>query len=238
MPKYEKIRNRRLFQRKEPENRLWKFLNSSIVIWCLTVIVGSFVTFTYTNLQACLKDADEKATRANRVFAEVLDRRVEILHAINKATNMPDLAKRLKGISYTRHEFRDVSMQSLLADLKDNQTITRKLPFAEEMGRMQLEAAQITEDDLPYIEVLGGRTVDDLPESFLPKLKAVTPKLATWVSGELSFVGNWSIVPYCTVSDAVASLWQSRERILEFKLFIPPREAPFVALPPGQKSEK
>ena len=63
---------------KPRDSRAWKILNSSIVIWALTAILGSVLTFTFTNLQSCLKDADEKATRGNKVFREILDRRVTI----------------------------------------------------------------------------------------------------------------------------------------------------------------
>jgi hypothetical protein len=121
-----------------------EIINSSIVIWALTALVGSFVTFTYTNLQSCLKDADEKATRANSIYAEVLDRRVDILHAINDAKNLPDLSPRLKNLSYIRYDFKDVPLLSLAAEMRQFQTITHKLPFAEELGRTSIEASRLS----------------------------------------------------------------------------------------------
>jgi hypothetical protein len=99
----------------QPESRLWKIVNSSIVLWTLTAVVGSFVTFAFTNLQSCLKDADEKATRANRVYSEILNRRVDFLHAVNDAKSLTDLSARLKGLSYFWYEFKDVQCCRLLS---------------------------------------------------------------------------------------------------------------------------
>jgi hypothetical protein len=218
-------------------SKTWTFINSSIFLWALTAIVGSFVTFTFTNLQSCLKDADEKATRSNRVYTEILNRRIDFLHAVNDAKSLPDLSVRLKGLSYFRYEFKDVPMLSLVVEMKEFQTITRKLPFAEELGRSNIAAAGITEDDVQYIEVLNTGSVDGKPESFFSGIKSALPRLSTYLNGELSFASNWSIVPYCTIGDAVASMWQSRDRILEFKEFVPKREAPFIALPQGKKQK-
>lgn len=189
---------RRRFYRPRPpkrESKAWKIINSSIVIWTLTAVVGSFVTFTYTNLQSCLKDADEKATRVNKVYAELLDRRVDVLHAINGAKNISDLYARLKNVSYTRYDFKDVPILSLVAEMKQFQTITRKLPFAEDLGRSSIEASYLTEDDVPYIEILNGGSVDGRPDNFFAAIKAALPRLSTYVSTELSFAGNWAIVP-------------------------------------------
>lgn len=220
-----------------PESRTWTIINSSIFIWVLTAVAGSFVTFTYTNLQSCLKDADEKATRANRVYTEILNRRVDFLHAVNEAKSLPDLSARLKALSYFRYEFKDVPMLSLVTEMKEFQTITRKLPFAEELGQSSIAAAGLTSDDVQYIEVINGGTVDGKPDSFFAGIKSALPRLSTYVSGELSFAGNWSIVPYCTVGDAISSMWSARERTLEFKQFIPSREAPFIELPQGKKQK-
>jgi hypothetical protein len=236
MKKREVIRRR--FYRPRPqkrESKVWTIINSSIVIWALAAVVGSFVTFTYTNLQSCLKDADEKATRANKVYVELLDRRVDILHAINDAKTISDLSARLKNVSYTRYDFKDVPILSLVAEMKQFQTIIRKLPFAEELGHASIGAAQLTEDDVPYIEILNGGNVEGRSESFFAAIKAALPRLSIYVSNELSFAGNWAIVPYCTVGDAVVSMWKARDRILEFRNFVSPREAPFIALPPGKK---
>jgi hypothetical protein len=221
----------------QPESRLWKIINSSIVLWALTAIVGSFLTFTFTNLQSCLKDADEKATRSNSVYTEILSRRIDFLHAVNDAKSLPDLSTRLKGLTYFRYEFKDVPMLSLVVEMKEFQTITRKLPFAEELGRSSIDAAGLTEDDVQYIEVLNIGNVDGKPDSFFTGIKSALPRLSSYLNGELSFASNWSVVPYCTIGDAVASMWQSRDRILELKEFIPKREAPFIALPQGKTKQ-
>jgi hypothetical protein len=107
-----------------------------------------------------------------------------------------------------------------------------------DLGRFSIGTSGLTEDDVPYIEALNSGSVDGRPDSFFAGIKSTLPKLSNYVSGELSFASNWSIVPYCTVGDAVSSMWQARDRILEFKEFIPKREAPFIALPPGKKSRQ
>ncbi|MEH2469212.1 hypothetical protein V1281_001534 [Nitrobacteraceae bacterium AZCC 2161] len=228
------------FQRPRPkadkpqESRAWKILNSSIVIWLLTAALGSVVTFTFTNLQSCLKDADEKATRGNKVFGEILDRRVTIAHAINDSKSIADLSNRLKNIGYLRYEFKDVPIVSLTAELKEFQTITRKLPFAEAWGYLNIAVSGLSEDDLPYLEVFGGGDVSDKTAPFLTKLKEILPKYNIYLNRELAFAKHFAVVPYCTVPDAFASMWRSRDRILEFKEFETPREAPFVPLLPGK----
>lgn len=219
----------------KPESQVWKIINSSIAIWILTAIVGSLVTFTFTNLQSCLKDADEKATRANKVYGELLDRRMSIIHAINDAKSIGDLSNRLKSVGYIRYEFKDVPIVSLAAELKEFQKITRRLAFAEDLGRYNVRKSGLSEDDMPYLDVFGGGDVSGRPESFLAQLKAFLPKYTTYVNRERTFEEHFQVVPYCPVTGAFAAMWQSRDRILEFKEFDTPREAPFVPLLPSKK---
>lgn len=218
-----------------PESRAWKYLNSSIVIWALTALLGSVVTFTFTNLQSCLKDADEKATRANKVYTELLDRRAAIIRAIDDAKNVPDLSSRLKDVGYIRYEFKDIPIVSLAAEIREFQMITRKLPFAETLGRYNILTSGLSDDDLPYMEVLGGGDVTGRSESYLAKLKKVADKYSIYLGRERIFAEHYAVVPYCPVTDAFASMWRSRDRILEFKEFDTPRDAPFVPLLPGKK---
>jgi hypothetical protein len=212
-------------------------LNSSIVIWALTAILGSLVTFTFTNLQSCLKDADEKSTRANKVFGELLDRRAAIVRAIGDSKSISDLSNRLKNVGYIRSEFKDVPMVSLAAEIKEFQLITRRLRFAEALGVSNVLASGLSEDDVQYLEVFGGGDVTGKPESFLTQLKVVVPRYNIYLNRELIFANHFAVVPYCTVANAFSSMWQSRERILEFKEFPTPREAPFVPLLPGKATK-
>src|SRR4051794_18324188 len=201
------MKNRRFHrprkEEKKPESRAWKVINSSIVIWALTALIGSVVTFTFTNLQSCLKDADEKATRANKVFGEILDRRFATVQAINDAKNIPDLANRLKGIGYIRYEFKDIPVFSLAAELKEFQTITRKLPFAEALGQSHILASGLSEDDIPYLDVFGGADVTGRPEAFLTKLKQILTKYNIYLSRQRIFADHFAVVPYCPVTEAI-----------------------------------
>jgi hypothetical protein len=123
----------------------------------------------------------------------------------------------------------------LAAELKEFQKITRRLPFAEDLGRYNVLSSGISEDDMPYLGIIGGDDVSGRPESFLAKLKEFLPKYEIFVNSELTFAEHYSVVPYCPVTDAFAAMWRSRDRILEFKEFEIPREAPFVPLLPSKK---
>jgi len=114
MPKYEKIRNKRmgLFRRRDPEkpseppSRLWTFLNSSFGLWVLTATFGSLVAATYSSLQVCIKDADDRVAKYSRLQSEIQSRQSEILEAINRAESIDDLRSRLKMLHLSRRASR------------------------------------------------------------------------------------------------------------------------------------
>lgn len=174
MPIYEKLRSRRLFPKEPKKSRLgWIFsvINSAIFIWLLTAIVGSFVSFAFTNVQACWRDGDDKATKMNRTFAEIMDRREKIVFAVRQSTTLLDFVSRVHAIPTTRAEFKNVSLPALTADLKDYQIITYALPGAAEFGDAIVKAAGVTENDLVFFEILNGEPVEELTDDDFKNMK-------------------------------------------------------------------
>jgi hypothetical protein len=180
MPKYEKIRNKRmgLFRRRDPEkpseppSRLWTFLNSSFGLWVLTATFGSLVAATYSSLQVCIKDADDRVAKYSRLQSEIQSRQSEILEAINRAESIDDLRSRLKNIAANRHEFKDTPLRSLNLDYRDIQNLIRPHEIVAATVRQVSDAYGFTYEDRKYLSVVDGTLPDDISETELPKITA------------------------------------------------------------------
>jgi hypothetical protein len=225
MPKYEKIRNKRmgLFRRRDPEkpseppSRLWTFLNSSFGLWVLTATFGSLVAATYSSLQVCIKDADDRVAKYSRLQSEIQSRQSEILEAINRAESIDDLRSRLKNIAANRHEFKDTPLRSLNLDYRDIQNLIRPHEIVAATVRQVSDAYGFTYEDRKYLSVVDGTLPDDISETELPKIKALAPKFANLLNTAKTLASRYGLVQYCPIPRAFLSLWQSRGPILEYR---------------------
>ena len=132
---------------------------------------GQLVSFAFTIVQACWRDGDDKATKMNRTFAEIMDRREKIVFAVRQSTTLLDFVSRVHAIPTTRAEFKNVSLPALTADLKDYQIITYALPGAAEFGDAIVKAAGVTENDLVFFEILNGEPVEELTDDDFKNMK-------------------------------------------------------------------
>jgi hypothetical protein len=225
MPKYEKIRNKRmgLFRRRDPEkpseppSRLWTFLNSSFGLWVLTATFGSLVAATYSSLQVCIKDADDRVAKYSRLQSEIQSRQSEILEAINRAESIDDLRSRLKNIAANRQEFKDTPLRSLNLDYRDIQNLIRPHEIVAATVRQVSDAYGFTYEDRKYLSVVDGTLSDDISETELPKIKALASKFANLLNTAKTLASRYGLVQYCPIPGAFLSLWQSRGPILEYR---------------------
>jgi hypothetical protein len=104
MPKYEKIRNRRILERAKREtvrSRLWMLLNSGIFLWFLSAILLTIGGGYITNHQQCMRDADQIIDRRSRLNLELLSRNTSFASRVSAAkTFQPPFAPDKRGSVY------------------------------------------------------------------------------------------------------------------------------------------
>jgi hypothetical protein len=97
MPRYEKLRNMQLrgFQKKvlravgpPRRSRLWTFLNSAFVIWCLSAILLTVGGGYITNHQQCMRDADQIIDRRSHLALELFSRRAAFATRVSEAKTL------------------------------------------------------------------------------------------------------------------------------------------------------
>ncbi len=227
MPEYEKLRNKQsgLYRRETPPTgwaKFWsnagKVLNSSVTTWVLTVTFGSMVAYTYANLQACLKDGDERAAKLNRLVSEMHDRYALIIVAVKQANSARDLTERLAKVPFTRVEFKDATMAALSADFVDLMSYVRPAELRQQGMINAIRASGLTPSELQAVRytLVIGRPPDGLTDENLETFKALGPKFQQLILGSVKFNTDWQPVAYCTLPNAFLSLWRSRGPTVEY----------------------
>jgi hypothetical protein len=242
MPKYEKIRNKRmgLFRRRDSEtapegpSRLWSFLNSSFGLWIFTATFGSFVAATYSSLQVCIKDADDRMAKYSRLQSEILSRQSAILEAIIRAQSIDDLGSRLKNIAAGRQEFKDTPLRSLNLDYRDIQNLIRPNESVTVIVRQVSDAYGFDYEDRKYLSLVDGTLPDDISEAELSNIKALALKFANLLSTAKTLSSRYGLVQSCTVPRAFLSLWQSRGPILEYQ-YLDQNRTVYILPPTGSR---
>jgi hypothetical protein len=146
MPRYEKLRNARLrgFRKEvlgavEPPKatRLWRFLNSAFVIWCLSAILLTVGGGYITNHQQCMRDADQIIDRRSHLASEIFGRNAAF------ATRVAD-AKTLEP------PFFPGKQGSLYPDLSN-------IPYREVERELWSINDRIEREELPDIEMQNAQ---------------------------------------------------------------------------------
>jgi hypothetical protein len=136
MPKYEKIRNRRLFERHKHEpkpNKLWTFVNSGIFLWLLSATLLTVGGGYIANHQQCMRDADQIIERRSRLSLEILSRNASF-------------ASRVEGDKTLRPPFGPDKQGSVYADLAN-------VSYSEVQRELWRLNEQIHKEELPDKEM-------------------------------------------------------------------------------------
>lgn len=75
---------------KPKENRGWKFVNSGIVIWGLSVALITIGGGYITNHQQCMRDADQLIERRDHLTSEIWSRNLAFEAAVDAAETMSE----------------------------------------------------------------------------------------------------------------------------------------------------
>lgn len=222
-PELETVRDKHsgIHQREKRPTRwenFWTKLNSPIVTWLLTALLGSLIAYTYANLQSCLKDGDERASKLNRLVSEMHGRYALIIAAVGRATTADDLSERLLKVPFTRLEFKDAAMASLSAEFGDLMSYVRPAELRERGMRDAIRYSGLTDAELGVVwhSLVIGRPPEGLTDANLATFKALAPKFERLISGSVKFNAEWYPVAYCGVPNAFLALWRSRGPIVEY----------------------
>jgi hypothetical protein len=93
MPKYEKIRNKRIrdAQKQPKPNKLWLVLNSGIFLWFLSASLLTAGGGYVTSHQACMREADQLIERRDRLSREIYARRLAFHETVANAKTVEQL---------------------------------------------------------------------------------------------------------------------------------------------------
>lgn len=136
MPKYEKIRNRRILERNKSEtkpSRLWVLVNSGIFLWFLSAALLTVGGGYITNHQQCMRDADQIIERRSHLSLEILSRNASF-------------ASRVNGDKTLRPPFTPDKQGSIYADLAN-------ISYSDVQRELWKLNEQIHKDELPVKEM-------------------------------------------------------------------------------------
>lgn len=190
----------------------WDYANSNLIIWLLTAVVGGAITFTYTNQQACLKEADLKLQRIDDSQSEILSRVRVFVVALQASSNY--------------EEFRSVMAMKPGQALKDKSfvDVTRDLSNA----LVGIEPAIITGDN--YAKLLSAASIDmaelnnllfglessdSVSNEVLQALRPLSVKLAKLYDEINALKDKWRFQSRCGLLHSFSYLWSTNRATVE-----------------------
>lgn len=185
---------------------VWLFINSSIFLWLLTATFGSLATFTYSNLQTCFKEADQKIDRINHLASEIQSRRTAIIRAINTSSSAPELKYYFGKIRASRDEYKDRTIGSLEEDLREAVKSVQDEPGIAMVGASGWNPAF---GDHPAQDLFNGIVPDNLRELNSDSLKEPFSWFSRLGRQDIIWSDKWRAAPNCTVRTAFLELWRA-----------------------------
>jgi hypothetical protein len=118
MPKYERIRNKKLnlFARVDKPGRLWTFLNSAIFLWFLTAAFVSVGGSYFSQVQKCIADGETLTDRFSLLTQELSNRDTEFGFILHNAESINALISKKAQYKSWYSEFQGKDGQEIEAE--------------------------------------------------------------------------------------------------------------------------
>jgi len=224
MPKYEKHRNEKLRSILRPQmptashrKTVWDYANSSLTIWVLTVVLGGFVTFLYSNQQACIKDSEQKISRITDDKDTLLARLRMLAVAMKTSSTFVEFKAFLaiKGISV--ESTKDKATLDLFRELGTATQQMEPRPFTHANMVEVLKRADIQPDDITaaFLFLLLENANVDIPDEAIKSSEPLADKLARLYDDLSAIDGHWDFKPKCGLFYGISSVWDPTHPIIE-----------------------